>query len=99
LRELAEETGLRPKRLWAAPYIISFYDHHTDTVNINPLFAAQIERGDGIKLSPEHQTYEWMTCDQACQRLVWPDQRHGLEIIDRFIAGGQEAGRLMMITL
>jgi 8-oxo-dGTP pyrophosphatase MutT (NUDIX family) len=99
LRELREETGLKPKRLWVAPYVISFYDHHNDAMNINPLFAAQAGRADEVKLSPEHQTYEWLLYDEAKRRLVWPDQRQGLEIIDRYIVGGEEAGRLMRVQL
>jgi 8-oxo-dGTP pyrophosphatase MutT (NUDIX family) len=99
LRELAEETGLKPKRLWVAPYVISFYDHRNDAVNINPLFAAQADQADEVKLSLEHQKHEWLPYDQARRRLVWPDQRQGLEIIDKYIGGGEEASRLMMVRL
>ena len=97
LRELLEETGLSPMRFWVAPYVLSFYDHHNDCVNLNPLFAAQTEAGGEVSLSGEHQQFEWLPYDQALRRLVWPDQRHGIEIIHKYICGGEEAGKLLLI--
>ena len=99
LREFTEETGLISRRFWIVPYINSFYDRHRDVVNMIPFFAAQIEVGGEPKLSAEHSTYEWLSYEQARRRLVWPGQRKGLEIVEQYIVGGQEAACLTSIPL
>jgi dATP pyrophosphohydrolase len=94
IRELFEETGMKPTAFWNVPTINSFYDHGQDVLNIYPLFAAQVD-GDGeLRLSSEHSGYGWFPFEEALHRLVWPGQRDGLRIVHEFIVGGQEAGRL-----
>ena len=99
LREFKEETDLTPKRFWVVPYANTFYDHDYDVVNVSPLFAAQVDGGAEPMLSAEHRTYEWLRYDEARRRLVWPGQRQGLQVIDEFIVGGQEASTLTLIPL
>jgi dATP pyrophosphohydrolase len=99
LRELKEETRLIPKRFWVVPHVNMFYDPSYDAVNVSPLFAAQVEvRGDP-RLSSEHCAYEWLQFADARRRLVWPGQRAGLEIVEKYIVGGEEAGVLTEIPL
>lgn len=97
LRELKEETGMSPKRFWVVPHTNTFYDPSYDAVHVSPLFAAQVEYGDEPKLSSEHCEHEWLPFAEAHRRLVWPGQRFGLEIISRYILGGEEAGVLTEI--
>lgn len=99
LRELKEETGLTPERFWVVPHANTFYDPSYDAVNVSPLFGAQVEIGDEPRLSSEHCAYEWLEHGDAWRRLVWPGQRLGLEIVDRYILGGEEAGLLTEISL
>ena len=99
LRELKEETGLAPKRFWVVPHANMFYDPAYDAVNVSPLFAAQVDAGDEPTLSAEHCEFEWLPFADARRRLVWPGQRLGLEVIDKYILGGEEAGILTLISL
>jgi dATP pyrophosphohydrolase len=99
LRELKEETGLTPKRFWVVPHANTFYDPAYDAVNVSPLFAVQVDGGDEPALSAEHCEFEWLPLADARRRLVWPGQRLGLEVIDKFILGGEEAGILTRIPL
>ncbi|MBM2841112.1 MAG: dATP pyrophosphohydrolase [Bacteroidetes bacterium] len=99
LRELKEETGLTPKRFWVVPHANTFYDHSYDAVNVSPLFAAQVDPDDEPRLSAEHSAFEWLRLDDARRRLVWPGQRAGLEIVEKYIVGGEEAGKLTEIPL
>lgn len=99
LRELKEETGLVPKRFWVVPHANMFYDPAYDAVNVSPLFAAQVDAGDEPTLSAEHCEFEWLPFADARRRLVWPGQRLGLEVIDKYILGGEEAGILTLISL
>jgi dATP pyrophosphohydrolase len=99
LRELREETGLIPKRFWVVPHANMFYDPAYDAVNVSPLFAAQVDVEEEPTLSSEHCLYEWLPYVEARRRLVWPGQRAGLEVVDKYILGGEEAGVLTLIPL
>ena len=92
-RELAEETGLSPTHFWVVPHVSTFYDPGYDALNFSPMFAAQVEPGAEPTLSDEHQKYEWLSFADAYRRLVWPGQRQGLEIVEKYIMRGEEAGR------
>jgi 8-oxo-dGTP diphosphatase len=95
LRELLEETGADPLRFWVVPGVNLFYDPQGDAVNLVVLFAAQLESGFRISLSPEHSMFEWLPYAEARRRLVWPGQRDCLDIVHQYILGGEEAGRLL----
>jgi dATP pyrophosphohydrolase len=99
LRELKEETGFTPDRFWVVPHTNVFYDPAYDAVNLSPVFAAQVPSGAIPDLSGEHCAYEWLPYSEAAQRLVWPGQRAGLEIIHKYILGGEQAGVLTQIPL
>lgn len=97
LRELQEETCLRPQRIWVAPYVDLFYSAATDTVNMSPFFAVLVKESDEPKLSAEHQAYGWYGYDEAKSLLVWPGQKKGLKRVHKYIAGGMEGGKLAEI--
>ena len=95
LRELREETGAGPVRFWVVPAVNSFYDPRRDAVNLVILFAAQLESGFRVRLSPEHSLFEWLPYAEARRRLVWPGQKGCLDIVHEYILGGGEAGTLL----
>ena len=85
-------------RFWVVPAVNSFYDPHRDIVNLVVLFAAQLEGGFQVRLSPEHSIYEWLPYAEARGRLVWPGQRDCLDIVRHYILGGEEAGTLLELS-
>ncbi len=95
IRELVEEAGAAPVRFWIVPAVNSFYDPHRDLISLVPLFAAQMESAFEVRLSPEHSRFEWLPYDGARRRLIWPGQRHLLDIVQQYILGGEEAGTLL----
>ncbi len=97
LRELREETGLSPKAMWLVPYTLQFYDASTDKLHLSPLFSVEVDNRAEILLSGEHDTFAWFTYNQAVRRLVWPGQREGMEVIQKFIIGKKEVSRLTRI--
>jgi 8-oxo-dGTP pyrophosphatase MutT (NUDIX family) len=97
LRELSEETNLPVHRLWNVPYVSSFYVVMNDAVQLAPLFAAEVDSACEVKLSEEHQKYEWLSYREARERLVWPAQRQGLEVVHEYIVGGKEAASVTEI--
>ena len=98
LRELEEETGLRLKRFWTVPILDSYFDIRNDTIQMVPIFAAEVDAALNVRLSHEHQGFEWLAYAAARNRIVWPGQRQAIEIVHEFIAGGKEAARLLEIT-
>jgi dATP pyrophosphohydrolase len=97
LRELDEETRLTPTTFWVVPHVNTFYDPEYDAVNLSPMFAAQVDAGQEPTLSSEHTHHEWLPYAEAFRRLVWPGQRQGLEIVEKYLMGGEEAGRRTII--
>ncbi len=99
LREMHEETSLRPDKFWIVPYSSTFYDHADDVVNICPFFAAQVGSSEEPVLSKEHETFEWTPYKKARPLLVWPSQRSGLDIVDEFIVRGEQAGLVTIVPI
>lgn len=91
-RELLEQTGLVPQRLYSADYIAQFYDHTNDTIVLAPTFAALVESRATVRLSAAHDDYAWCDLDEAVARLLWTSQRWAVRHIHAVIAcGGDEA--------
>lgn len=81
LRELKEETGLRPKLFWTIPSVNQFYEAKTDTIHSIPAFAAELEAGSRIELDAEHTDYKWIKVDETPVYIVWPEQIRLMRIV------------------
>jgi dATP pyrophosphohydrolase len=91
-RELLEQTGLVPQKLYSADYIAQFYDHASDAIVLAPAFAALVEPRAAVRLSQAHDDYAWCDLDEAVARLLWTSQRWAVRHIHAVIAcGGEEA--------
>jgi 8-oxo-dGTP pyrophosphatase MutT (NUDIX family) len=78
-RELAEETGLMPVRLYNVSRVESFYQHRIDEVALVPVFAAFVTLEAPVRLGSEHDRYEWLAPAAAESRFAWPRERRALE--------------------
>jgi len=87
LRELREETGLAPARLYNLSRVESFYRHSIDEVGFIPVFAAFID-ATPVTLSAEHDAAEWLSLPAAQGRLAWPRERRALDDIQILFARG-----------
>jgi len=92
-RELREETGCEPIRLYNASRVESFYRHGIDEVALGPVFVAFVDRAAEPRLSAEHDHAEWLVPAAAAARLAWPRERRALEDILSIVGGG-DAGLL-----
>lgn len=97
LRELMEETGLAPVRLYNLSRVESFYRHAADEVGFIPGFAAFVDQV-GFRLSAEHDAGEWLPVPAAQGRLAWPRERRALDDIQLMLSGGT-AGPLEDVLL
>src|SRR5467141_1787267 len=80
-RELHEETGCEPVRLYNASRVEAFYRHRDDAVALGPAFVAFVDRAAEPRLSAEHDRAEWLAPAAAAARLAWPRERRALEDI------------------
>jgi dATP pyrophosphohydrolase len=87
LRELFEETGLRPDRFYSADIIDSFYLPEIDRICHSPVFVAFIDQEQDVTLSPyEHSDYNWLSIEEALSLLEFSGQRAALiHIEEQFI--------------
>ncbi|MGH7567715.1 MAG: NUDIX domain-containing protein [Gemmatimonadales bacterium] len=81
LREVREETGLVPARLYNVSRVEAFYQHRTDEVALIPVFAAFVDGSPPpeARLSAEHDRAEWLLAATAARQFSWPRERRALE--------------------
>jgi len=92
LREIHEETGLAPDRLYSIT-VNPFYLVQTDSVELAIVFAAVVPAGAVPLLGVEHDAWEWLPTSEALTRLAWPRERDGLLQALSLLSGG-DAGYL-----
>jgi 8-oxo-dGTP pyrophosphatase MutT (NUDIX family) len=88
VRELEEETGLAPVRLYNLSRVELFYQHRIDEVALVPVFAAFVGANARVRLGPEHDRFEWLPIAEAQVRLVWPRERRALDDIVILLRSG-----------
>ena len=87
-RELEEETGLTPVRLYNLSRVELFYQHPTDEVALVPVFAAFVAGDAAVRLGAEHDRFEWLSLPDARRRFAWPRERRALDDIVTLLASG-----------
>jgi 8-oxo-dGTP pyrophosphatase MutT (NUDIX family) len=87
-RELAEETGLVPLRLYNLSRVELFYQHQLDEVALVPVFAAFVAAEAPVRLGQEHDSFAWLTPAAARARFAWPRERRALDDIETLLGGG-----------
>ena len=88
MREMLEETGLTPSRLYNLSRVESFYRHRLDEVALVPVVAAIVPRDVDVRIGPEHDRYEWLAAHHARARFSWPRERRALDDILELLSGG-----------
>jgi len=83
VRELAEETGLRPTALYSADQCETYYDVHQECIAVVPAFVAFVEADAVIRLDAEHDGHAWLSFADAIARLPFGGQRALYEHVHR----------------
>lgn len=92
LRELREETGLEPARLYNLSRVETFYLHARDLVALIPAFCAVVPAGAAVRTSEEHDRAEWVNPDEAERRFFWPREKRALADALQLFGGGDAGG-------
>jgi 8-oxo-dGTP pyrophosphatase MutT (NUDIX family) len=87
-RELSEETGLTPERLYNLSRVELFYQHRLDEVALVPVFAAFVAGGVEPRVGPEHDRLQWLRPDQARAQFSWPRERRAVDDIEALLTEG-----------
>jgi len=82
LRELDEETGLKPDALYSADTCEQFYEADRDAITIAPVFVAFIDSAAAVSLNHEHSEYRWAGFDEAIEMVAFGGQRRVLRWIE-----------------
>ena len=93
LRELREETGFTPLRLYNVSRLEAFYQHGSDEVALIPVFAAFVGPHAEPRLSSEHDAAVWLAPTKAAAQFSWPRERRAVaDIVSLF---GKRGGGLL----
>lgn len=82
LRELDEETGLRPSAFYSADTCEQFYEADRDAITIAPVFVAIVNSSAKVVLNHEHSEYRWVSFDEANEMVAFGGQRRVLGWIE-----------------
>lgn len=97
-REVIEESGMRPLRLYNLSRVEMFYSHRHGVVALIPAFVAVVPPEGKLVLSGEHDRGEWLALSEARARVSWPRLQRGLEAAELLLRDGQ-AGVLEDVLL
>ena len=78
-RELREETGLAPDRLYNLSRVETFYQHGLDEIALVPVFAAFVAPDATVRTGVEHDRFEWLPPADARRRFAWPREPRALD--------------------
>ena len=93
VRELREETGVEPARLYNVSRVEAFYRHQTNEIVLIPVFAGMVDARAAVRHSAEHDRAEWLEPRQAAARFSWPRERRALDDVLSILGSG-DAGLL-----
>ena len=96
VREVLEETGLQPRRLYSADFCDHFYDPESDSVEVVPMFVALVVEDAEVRLNEENSDHRWVGALEASEIVPFHGHRVALrEIHRRFVAATPPAWMLI----
>ncbi len=97
-REVREETGFVPTRWWALESVSVYFDAPSGVVHALPIFAAEVDPGERVTLSAEHDASRFLPAREAGRRFLWDAQRRALEAVRRQVLRGGALARALEVT-
>ncbi|MDH2906352.1 MAG: NUDIX domain-containing protein [Methanomassiliicoccales archaeon] len=87
-REIKEETGIEELSYTLdlrVPYNFSKGDEEIEEHS----FGVQVATKE-VKLSDEHEAFEWVTYEEAARRLKWPQQKTSLQVLNDMVTSSYD---------
>jgi dihydroneopterin triphosphate diphosphatase len=99
LREVREETGLLPRRLWRLEQVGAYYDPRKEAIRIITAFAAELPARAPLRISREHTAHRFLSAREAARRFLWDSQRRGLGAVRTQVLRGGPRARALEIEV
>src|SRR5579859_5032811 len=97
LRELREETALKPLELYCLDRVGSFYVPSEDTLWHSVIFCVLVAADAPVRLNAEHDSFRWVPRQTAAAQFLWSDNREAIMQIGTEILDGSFAKPYMRI--
>ena len=97
IRELKEETGLNPRKIFIADHVSKFYEAHQDRINFVPVFGIEVNH-EKVILSNEHCDYKWVDFETASSHLVWNGQKKGIHSVNQMLLSNDDRMKWSLIN-
>jgi dATP pyrophosphohydrolase len=75
IRELREETALRPVEFYRLGSVETFYDLHSDAVWHSAAFFALLAADATVTLNDEHDALRWVDETEIERQFMWPSEK------------------------
>lgn len=98
MRELKEETGLEPAKLFVVDHVSSFYQSYRDRMHLVPVFGVEVESAE-VQLSDEHKEYRWVDIETAQGLLTWAKQKEAISAVNDMLLSNDERIRWSEVDL
>lgn len=89
-REIKEETGLVPRKIWWLESSAVAYRPKMDRLLPVAFFAGEVGYEKKVKLSDEHVAFKWVPFLTAMRMLRWRTQKIAIAETDQAIVRGEE---------
>ena len=91
-RELKEETGLAPLKMFVADHISKFYEKNGDRINLIPVFGIEVG-SENVIISQEHCHHKWVDLNGALDLLVWRGQKEAIQVVHDMVISNDDRMR------
>jgi len=98
IRELMEETGFKPFRMFIADHISKFYEAKWDRINLVPVFGIEVKKSE-VSISKEHCDFKWVDFELASKTLVWQGQKEGILSVHNMLISDDDRMRWSEVEL
>ena len=98
IRELKEETGLAPLKIFVADHVSKFYETNGDRINLIPVFGIEVD-SENVIISQEHCDYKWVELNEALDLLLWRGQKEAIQVVYDMVISNDDRMRWSEVTL
>ncbi len=95
IREVKEEVGLSPTKIWTIPYVAIFFNPLRDFIQFAPVFGMLVDNKSEVQLSNEHSEFQWLNYQACLQTLEFPSHRYGIEIFHNYVISSNNCDKYL----
>ncbi len=85
IREMHEETSLKPLELYRLSHVTQFYRPDNDTLNTGVTFCAIVQANASVSLDSENTEFQWMPVENTRAQLMWANDQEAFDEVCRVI--------------